>query len=388
VTTVTLPLLLDRLADVPRENGSTSLEATASFLADALRAAGLEVSIQRYVAQPWSGRLAGVLVFAAALLFARWILTGRARRAYWLGIAYASLLFLQYGLERPVVGLVVPARQANVIGELTAGSPSQHLILSAHYDSITEASDHVVNGMIDSTHPIVFLLILTAAGAVGAGRAHGWRRGVAWAAAILAMLHGTAVLFEVGAGALRRERSHGAVDDGASCAALVRLADELASGARLERTDVEIVLFSGEELSLQGSMAFVAQRYPVDAPARTFVVNLEGIGQSSHLGVLEKEPYGLWSYAPDPVLRNALEQTYRSLRSEQLLPIGYPARTDASSFLRRGIPALTLVSYVPNQMTRGLHSPADVRRRLDEDAIEDTVAVLAAFVHAIDTHGL
>jgi hypothetical protein len=66
----------------------------------------------------------------------------------------------------------------------------------------------------------------------------------------------------------------------------------------------------------------------------------------------------------------------------------YGGATDARSFLARGIPAATLITLEPGTpVARGLHSARDDRTRLDEDALEASVAYLLAVVRAFDERG-
>ena len=68
--------------------------------------------------------------------------------------------------------------------------------------------------------------------------------------------------------------------------------------------------------------------------------------------------------------------------------MAYGGATDARSFLARGIPAATLITLEPGTtIARGLHSAYDDRARLDEDAMEASVAYLLAVVRAVDERG-
>ena len=72
-------------------------------------------------------------------------------------------------------------------------------------------------------------------------------------------LYGFALFVTLSSGAFVRERSPGALDDGAACAVLARLAETLAAMPALERTHVDIVWFAAEEVGVQGSREFVAE---------------------------------------------------------------------------------------------------------------------------------
>jgi len=142
---------------------------------------------------------------------------------------------------------------------------------------------------------------------------------------------------------------------------------------------------SAEEVGVQGSWAYAAQRFagPPDLP--TFLVNLEGIGASADFAVLGRERFTLRSFAPDERVVALLDAAHRRRFGGPLARTPFGGATDARSFLAHGIPAATLVSYEPGRgPTRGLHSARDSRSRLDESALDASVAFLLDLVDAID----
>ena len=166
---------------------------------------------------------------------------------------------------------------------------------------------------------------------------------------------------------------------------LVRFAEELAARPPLARTDVEVLLLSAEEVGVQGSWAYAAQRFAAPPDLPTLVVNLEGIGASRELQVLARERFTLRSFEPDARVTQLLEARYRLLFGRPLERTAFGGSTDARSFLAHGIPAATLVSREPGGgLARGLHSARDTRARLDEAALETSVAFLLDLVSAAD----
>ena len=127
--------LLDRLAEVPRENATAELHETATFLADALSAAGASVEQVAFTAQPYGLRLTGVLLLAAGLLYFRLMRARRFRAALLVAVGAPALAFLQLDLVVPVVGWIGEETQHHVVGRLAAEAPEQTLIFTAHYDT-------------------------------------------------------------------------------------------------------------------------------------------------------------------------------------------------------------------------------------------------------------
>ena len=180
-----------------------------------------------------------------------------------------------------------------------------------------------------------------------------------------------------------------ALDDGASCAVLARVAEAIAAMPPLERTHVDIVWFSAEEVGVQGSREFVAEFGPELGAISSYALNLEGIGASNDHAVLGGERSTLSAYEPDPRIIELLRTLHRERFGRPLIVTGFAGATDARSFLAAGIPAATLVTKEPGQaFTRGLHSWRDDRSRLDEPSLDGSLAYLLDFVKAVDAGDL
>lgn len=381
--------LLDRLAEVPRENGTPEIHEAATFLADALSAAGAAVEKVAFTAQPYGLRLTGVLVLAAGLLYFRLMLARRFGAALLVAVGAPALAFLQLDLVAPVVGWIGEETQHHIVGRLAAEAPEHTLIFTAHYDTKTDLLDHVERAPVDFlAMAVVPFMLLGAAGGIAASRraarSLSLERLVRLAAAAGAA-YGVAAFAALSAGALVPWRSPGALDDGASCAVLVRLAEALAAGPPLARTDVEVVLLSAEEVGVQGSWVYARERFPTPPERPTLVVNLEGIGASQHLAVLGGERFMLRSFDPGEEVVSLLDEVHRARRGRPLPITPYGGATDARSFLARGVPAATLVSREPGTLfTRDLHSAGDDRERIDLPALDASLSYLLELVRAAD----
>ena len=382
-------LLLAKLAESPRENGTAALHQTARFLYDTLSRTGLDVSLEGFTAWPFTLRLAGVIALAGGLLYWRLMRAGRARAALAVAAAIPLLLLAQLEWQIPVFGWIGAEAQDHVLARRTALAPEQRLIFTAHYDTKTDALDHVERAPVDLLAlPVIPLMLVGALAAMRAARAPGRSRWLArfgafaaWSAA----LYGVATFIALSAGAFLPARSPGALDDGGSCAVLVRVAEALAARPPPQRTDVEVLLLSAEEVGVQGSWAYAARRFAAPPELPTFVVNLEGIGASADFAVLGRERFTLRSFAPDQELVALLDASHRRRFGKPLARTRFGGATDARSFLAHGIPAATLVSFEPGQgLTRGLHSARDTRSRLDEAALDASVALLLDLVSALD----
>lgn len=375
--------LLERLAETPRENGTAALHETAIWLADTLRALGVEVELVPFVAHPHVLRLTGVWMLAAGLLYARWLLAGRLRAAAAVALLAPTAVLLQLELRAPVYGWLGAQREQHVLARIPAAAPEQRLILSAHYDTKTDLLDHVERAPVDWLGLPVAALLLAGVAAARSQRSRR-RRGLVRGAAAAAVLYGIASFAALSAGAFLPGRSPGALDDGASCAALVRLAAELARDPPA-RTEVELLFLAAEEIGVQGSRLYAQERFPGPPRLPTQVVNLEGLGASPHHQIVRLEVSALGAWPPDPKLAATLGAVHRRVLGAPLERTAYPAATDARSFLRQGIPAATLTSQEPGRrFPRHLHSARDGRQRVDEASLEASLRFLRAVLREID----
>ncbi|MDH3211112.1 MAG: M28 family metallopeptidase [Myxococcales bacterium] len=385
--------LLQRLAEAPRDNGTAALHQAAAFLRQTLEGVGLEAELVAFTAQPYRLRLAGVIALAGGLLYARALLAGRNALALAVAVLLPTLLLAQLEFGVPVFGWIGAQTQHHVRARRPVEAPSRRLLLTAHYDTKTDVLDHVERAPIDRLAvPVALLMVLApAAGALAArSRKRGrFVAGIAGFAAGVAALYGLGMFIALSAGAFVPKRSPGALDDGGACAVLVRLAEVLTAMPAPERTQVEILLLSAEEVGVQGSEALAAHSFAAPPALPTFVVNLEGLGASPDHAVLARERFTLRSLAPDARLVALLDAVHRELFEKPLPMTPYGGATDARSFLARGIPAATLLSLEPGErFPRGLHSARDDRSRLDEDSLEASVAYLLAIVKAVDEREL
>ena len=385
--------LLARLAEVPRENGTAALHRTARFLHETLESAGLEVEIVAFEAEPYALRLAGVLALVAVLAYARLMRAGRPLASAALAMAASAAILLQLEHVLPIFGWIGAQTQHHVVGVLPAAEPAQRLILMAHYDTKTDLLDHVERAPVDLLAAVVPPLLVLGALAAAlaprlprhAARLRGCGRIATWAG----LVYGVAAFLALAAGAFVPARSPGALDDGASCAILVRLAAALAADPALRRTELEVALVSAEEVGVQGSWVWARRRFaePPDLP--TAVVNLEGLGASTQLAVLGSERFTLRAFPPDPGIVAWLDRVYREHFDAPLERTRFGGGTDARSFLAHGIPAATLVGREPGQFfLRGLHSARDDRSRLDPAALDASLAYLLDAVRRFDRDGL
>ncbi|RPI33649.1 MAG: M28 family peptidase, partial [Chloroflexota bacterium] len=262
-------------------------------------------------------------------------------------------------------------------------------VLSAHYDSKTELLDHQQRMFFlkNLRLGIVLTLALGLSGPLEsllAGRSAGWFTLVHWTALALALpllflAWGLGLNLSVGR---LLEPSQGAVDNGSSCAVLLGLADRLSRGEIiLEKTKVTLALFTGEEVKMQGSLAYVRDRCNGHRPDAN--INLEVMAQDGEYVVWELDGNVFKLIPTTPWLREGLSEAVRQVTASQAFPAG-PVNSDGGSFLLAGIPSATLGTYDRRLRDTGFHRPSDNLSRLVFSRLDEGVDILEQFLLAFD----
>ena len=163
----------------------------------------------------------------------------------------------------------------------------------------------------------------------------------------------------------------------------------MAQAPRLEQTDLEIILFSGEELGAEGSSQYVKAGFPERNALPTYVVNLDPVGASSRLAVLGKEKRLMRTYLPDPRIVAWLRRVYSQITGSSLGLTSHAGFTDGVSFAAHGIPTATLISEVPPfDIPRGMHSAKDSRSRIDLSSLDLSERLIIRFAQELDANDM
>ena len=385
--------LLSHLAELPRENGTPALQQTGSYLAEAFRTAGIETQHFHFNAHPLETRLLGVFVFLSCLVYSYLMWNRRFLAAGVLSLSMPVLAILDVEFGLPLFSGFRTQRQDNIVAHIPARSPQQRIIFTAHFDTKTNLFDHVVSTPITAVaFPLIGLMIAAAFTGVAVRKVSLLSTAaerLANLASAAALLYGPAFLLAFSAGAVLRARSPGALDDGAACAVLVQAAREMAQSPPLDQTDLEFILFSGEELGAEGSAQYVKSKFQERDPLPSYVVNLDPIGASSRLAVLGKEKRLLRAYPPDPRILAGLGHVFGEITGSSLGLIAHAGFTDGVSFAAHGIPTATLISEVPPFVVpRYLHSARDTRSRIDLASMELTKRLVILFAEEADANNM
>lgn len=378
---------LELFAAQPRENGSVALASTAQVLAERLTEAGWQVHTHSYTAYPYEQRVLGVLLLLLALGYT---VSMRLRRFGWAMLTpVASLVVAAAQIEGGIpLSWFMPAQQSNVVATLVPGSVTQWLVLAAHFDTKTDLLDHVTRAPIFLLGVPLGVLMLAIATvsyvSLHAGNFTPGRQTLARVLSWAALFYGIGSFCALSAGMFLSGRSHGAIDNGAACAVLMRLAEKLRHHPP-ERTAIQLVFFSGEEIMAQGSRTWLARGFGHAGQLPVRIVNFDPLGASTELAVLGYERGLIRSYPAHPEVVTLLDRAHRRLRRRPIEVIELSGLTDAWPFLRAGFPAATVFNPVPPfAIPRGLHSVEDRADRIAPGALDEALRFAEFVVREYD----
>jgi hypothetical protein len=372
--------LLPHLSEAPRENGTDGLATAAAFITAQLDRVGVRWTLQEVLVHPLEPVALGLVVFS--LCCAYWWLLRRShvRAATATALLLAAVPIAQLDWQVPLTPGHT-AREVNVLGVVSAAEPTQRIVLTAHYDTKTELTDHIVRLPVRIAGGLILIAAILATPFTARLKSRVWERVLG--ASVLA--YGALFALVFSGGALQPKRSPGALDNGAACAVLLAAAARLSDGEALDTTEVIFAFFAGEEVGAQGSWAFVDDHLSSLPARRTFVVNLDPVGASDDLTIVHGEGGLLRSFKPDRSVVSLLDAAHHRVLGRPIAHTRGGGLTDAFPFLARNIPAATIVSSVsPFVLPRGLHTHADVASRIDRAALDRTLEFVIEVVRAFD----
>ncbi|NKB72676.1 MAG: M20/M25/M40 family metallo-hydrolase [Candidatus Latescibacteria bacterium] len=385
----TLAQLLESLSR-PRPNGSHACRRTLRDLCHYLDRQGIPHTLHTFRLYPFLLETFGAWIIAwqTGLALAVWLQGGWATAA--IALVGALIVIVEMGLRIPLLSHLGACQSDNLAIAWAPPRPRRELILCAHYDSKTELWDHRGRHLLLKGAVLFGLPATLALGLAGPLEQYLQQTASPWAGHLYTLAAGLSIpqlllCWSLGLntvlGRLVRP-SRGAADNGAACAIVLEAARRLYRGeVPLARTKITCALFTGEEVGMQGSRAYVRQRaWPLPAAA----LNLEIMGQSGGYIVWQREGHSLAWHATDPDLNRALQGAVEQVTGHPPQNRPEAVFTDAASFLQAGLPAATLSTLHPRLGDRGFHRPADEPGRLDQQSLRDGVDIVLAVVRAID----
>lgn len=146
------------------------------------------------------------------------------------------------------------------------------------------------------------------------------------------------------------------------------------SAERLGNTRVKVISFGSEEPGLKGSDAFVKRHKEELLNEKAYLVNLDGILDIDDMHIINKELSLAQTH--DPKLIKALGKAFEKHGLEKKLgtiPIG---ATDAASFSRQGLPAVSIVGLPMHELHPTYHTRLDTIDCLSPETLNKMADVL------------
>jgi hypothetical protein len=373
------------ILSVPRPNGSAAERETGRALREWLTNHDIPHRIQVFRRYPYFFECIGLWLILSRTLLAV---------AIWERWGWITLLIALLGLLGGTLDVAInlplvtwPGAQTgeNILIEFEPLEPQKEIIISAHYDSKTEVLDH---------HQRMFFLkklkigiVLTALlgtwGPILEGLADSpWREAIFWVGVALTvpmlfLAWGFGLHLSLGR---LLEPSQGAVDNGAACAMLLGFAERIAAGKiPLRSRKITLALFTGEEVNMQGSRAYVnhrQSRLPVAA------LNLEAMAQDGNTIFFERDGNVFNLLPTSDMLNQAIITAVEQVTGHVPQPFG-PVTSDGGSFLLGGIPATTIATTDSQLGVTGFHRPADNLDRVVPERLPQGVEILEAFMEQV-----
>lgn len=371
-----------RLLSRPRPSGSPAERDTLRALRGWLTSRGLPCRFQAFPLYPYFFVCIGLWMILAHTLLAV---------SVWLGWGWAASLIAALGIlgglldtafDLPLVTWPGKTTGQNILIEFSVPDPKRELVISAHYDSKTELFDHHVRtffvrnlrfGLVLAVLLGVLSPLQKYLSAAWAGPLH--IAGIALTFPLLFLVWGLGL--NLALGRLRRDPSQGAVDNGAACAILLGLAQQVADGhVPLGETNLTLALFGGEEVNMQGSRAYALGRAWTLLSA---ALNLEVMGQDGDYVFWEQDGMSLKLFPTDAALNRSAAAAVEKVTGKPAQAAG-PINSDGYSFLRAKVPVTTLGTYDRQLASRGFHLPSDNLARVKMERLPEGVEVLAQFI--------
>jgi hypothetical protein len=378
---------LMEILSIPRPNASVAEAKTRLALQQWLDRQGIPYLVHTFRIYPYFFECIGIwlMLSRTVLAVAVWY-----RWGWWsLPIALLGALggTLDYAQNTPLVTWPGGRLGKNIIIQFGPDQPLREIIFSAHYDTKTELLDHMTRMFF--LKRLLFGIVLTLL--LGFfGPFENWLMstptissefinaihllGMILTISMLCLAWGFGLHLVVGR---ILEPSQGAVDNGAACAILLGFAHRLVQDESIIKdTQVTISLFTGEEVNMQGSRAYVHERaWPIPAAA----LNLEIMAQDGDYVYWEADGNVFRLQPTSGDLNREYAKAVLQVLGKDAVPTG-PINSDGASFLFAGNPTTTIGTRDTQFGLTGFHRPTDNFDRVVMERLPEGVEVRVAFL--------
>ena len=304
-----------------------------------------------------------------------------------------SILFYEVVRYREFIDFVFPRRKGeNVAGFVQpSGEAKKRVIISAHLDSAYEFKVwYWLKGFSVPAMALAFLapvLLLGASLARTIAGSSGVPDNTAYTVLgiimiVLSPLVAIFFFFHT------KDVVPGAMDDMAGIAALAGLARYLQDAGEAgeffpANTEVILLALSSEEAGLRGAKRYAARHKNEYADVPTYAIFLDNITDERYLTFFKRE---VWCGAKmDPYLIELTKEAAAANDKDIIAAIMAVGATDASAFVRAGIPSLSICCYNSARLMPNYHTRHDTIDNMRPEALAVSLQLVIDIIKRIDT---
>jgi len=375
--------VIEKLAPVERPPCSDGERHAAAWIADRLRDAGCDVSVEHEDAWgPWPPNVValGLIGTFGALLV---VFKRRMKGMFYALVALLGLADeVQNGPRLLRKTVRMKKKTVNVVATTGDRSATRSLVVLAHHDAAQTGAIfhqgwakwlHAIDPNLVASRknqlPQWWLGVAPPLLAMVSAITH-WRRPARWAVALGALA--TATVWDI----MRSPTVPGANDNLSGVATLVGLAEAL-QDEPIEGLRVMLVSAGAEEALQEGIRAFMERHRSDLVPGSTWFLNVDTVG-SPHLVMLEGEgPLWMEDYT-DPRFRALVAECAIAAGIDLESGVRARASTDGIVPSRAGYPTATLVSVMPWRLPGNYHLMTDTPGNVEYSTVVDSVRLAHA----------
>jgi hypothetical protein len=389
----TLREVIEALAPLERRAGSEGEREAAEWIAQRLRAAGCEATVEPEQFREGYARVMSTLSITSGLAGAAALGSRRVRplAGAVAGAVAAAIADDVSNGPRLFRRAASPARTTwNVVGDVGRADAPRTLVLLAHHDAAPTGKifdDNVQRWLgetfpgilerIDTSVPLWWTL-LSAPALVALGSLRG-RRGL-----IAAGLAGSALGAAVFEDVARSPIVPGANDNLTAVAVLVALAERLRE-APVEGLRIVLASCGAEEVIQGGIYGFARRHFPALDRERTWFINLETLG-SPRLMMLEGEGPVVMEDYPHRPFRDLIARVADQTGAHMRRGMRSRSSTDAVLPSRAGYPTATLASMNRYKQLSNYHLMSDTPENVDYRTVRQALVVTEAVARELATN--
>ena len=377
---------------VPRPGHREALEKTAEYIKGLLTSWNVPFVVQEFAFRPYMQFLIGLTLLILGIILFILIWRKKPIPALIVSLVIFPFLFLEFEMFIPIVSGLITKTGENIIVSFKAPDAVRELIFMAHYDSKTDFWDHIQRAKIYKWIPHVFALgVLLSIWLFFVKKFDALKNKLVTSinltiAGLIVIYWGLVFLGFGGFVFLPEEReSFGAVDNGTAVVTLLALSKDIVDGkVDIGKSNVTIILTSGEETTLQGANFYVKDRWGkvADPEIPTTLVNLELVAQNGNMVHWKKVGVFLSFNEADAELIDRLNIAYKEISGKPIEIAGDGYITDDSHcFATVGIPFITVGnSGFPGLGMGGFHSNLDNLERVNYINLEIMIKTLEKYI--------